>query len=106
VAKKKGSRKTAPRGARKTAKTRRGTRKAAARPRRALTAAMVPGLEDPSKVNLGAIKGIIAAHIDRLKQGPYSPEVEKALNALEQSKQLMSSGCANNKQSMVIESSS
>ena len=103
MAKKKGARKTASRGARKAAKTRRGARKAAARPRRALTSPTVPGLDDPKQVNLGAIKQIIAAHIDRLKQGPSNAEVEKALNALEQSRQLMSSGCANNRISMVIE---
>ena len=100
MAKKKGSRKTASRGARKKTAVRRTARKAAKRPR-AARAATIIGLEHPDKVDLKPLKEAISAHIDRLKLGPFSDDVAEALRALEVARESIRQGCA--RTSMVID---
>jgi hypothetical protein len=102
VAKKKGARKPASRGARKKTATRRGARKAA-RPRtRAAAKKGVPGLEEDNKVKFKPIKELIAAHIDRLEkvENP-SDEVTRAKQLLTDTSTQLSSLCIG--KSMVIE---
>jgi len=58
-------------------------------------------LEKKNRVNLKPLKEAISAHIDRLKQAPYTEAVGEALRSLEQSRDLISSGCGHS--SMVID---
>jgi len=88
VAKKKGSRKTASRGARKTSTSRRRTRKAA---------------EDPKQVNLKPVKAILTDQIKRLQGYEPRPDVENALKVLTEAKAMLSGACLNTRIPMVIE---
>ena len=82
MAKKKGARKAASRGARKKAVARRGARKAA--PRQA----------GPPFINLEPLKKIITGHIQKLEKAAPSPDVDKALELLRGTKASLSSACA------------
>jgi hypothetical protein len=100
--KKKGARKTASRGTRKTTPTRR-TRKPAPRRAAAVSEWAGTGLEDPKRVSFIPLKKIITEQIRRLEPAKGRPEVDKALEVLKSTKAQLSSACATTKTSMVIE---
>lgn len=102
MAKKKGSRKAASRGARKAAKPRRKTTKATSGPRAPRPQAET-GLENSKQVNLKPLKSILTAQIERLEKWPPRPEVENALKLLRETKAMLSSACVSTRLPMVIE---
>jgi hypothetical protein len=104
VAKKKGTRKGAARGARKKPAVRRSTRKAASRPRTPRPI-VETGLENPRRVNLRPLKAIITAQIERLETYERRPDVENALKLLRDTKAMLSNACSDPRLSlpMVIE---
>jgi hypothetical protein len=61
------------------------------------------GLEDPNQVDLRPVKKIIAAQLKRLRIGPPTEHVGRAIEALEQAQQRLASGCVSTRVSMVVE---
>jgi hypothetical protein len=100
VAKKKGTRKAAPRGARKKSTSRRTPRKAASRPR---APRAEPGLEHPRQLDLKPLKRNITAQIERLKSVDRSADVDNAMRLLTETKTMLSNACVNTRIPMVIE---
>jgi hypothetical protein len=93
VAKKKGTRKAAPRGARKASTSRRRVRKAASRPR----------ADAPRRVNLKPLQRILTSEIKRLERYEPSPKVEETLKLLGETKAMLTNACATAPIPMVIE---
>ena len=102
MAKKKGARKAAARGARKTTTSRGGTRRTAASASTRKTVQRT-GLEHPRRVTFTPLKKIIGAHIKRLQKAPQGDDVKRALSLLQETKAQLGSICADNRVSMVIE---
>jgi hypothetical protein len=100
VAKKKKTRKTASRGARKPSTSRRGARKT---PTRARATGVETGLENPKRIVFTPLKRIITAQIKRLEDAEPRPDVEYALNMLRETKARLSNACRTTPIPMVIE---
>jgi hypothetical protein len=104
VAKKKGTRKAASRGARKKTAVRRRAPKAATRPR-AASEWVGTGLENPKRVSFIPLKKIITEQIKRLEPFKDRDDVKMAYEVLTTTKRQLSAACVDPdpKKSMVID---
>jgi hypothetical protein len=89
VAKKKGTRKAAPRGARKKATVRR-VRKA-------------PQPQNPRQVNLKPLQKILRNELERLEKYERTPEVERTMTLLRDTQTSLTNACINARIPMVID---
>lgn len=97
MAKKKGARPTASRGAKKKSAPRGARRKTATKRPRAGSAPkrILTGLENPKEVDLTPLKAQLRAHVERLERvkEPRSLQIQQTLEILQRARAELSSPC-------------